>query len=689
MPFYNSLRSLLTGSLLLLTAGLSAQVPAADVNIFLGTSGDYGQLSPAASAPFSYLSIGPQTDPHIHAGYEHLAKKFKGFTHNRFEGVGCKGSGGILFVKPFTGADPHNFELLKTGDTGSAGYYAVNFSNGIRAAMSVAGYEGLEQYSFPEGTAEKKLFIDFGYAFNGAFIEESHTVAGNRINGQIRARTTCGAGAYTVYFVMEFGGRTSFSPGSSAHELIASQPGAGVLEVRTAFSSNSIAEAAGRLGSRPLEMVRKAAAAAWSDELSRITVKGDPAREKLFYSMLYRSLQSPYVVSGKNGSYRAIDGSIQRSEQDVYHGWSIWDNYKTQLPLLSLAFSNRYQAIAQSVANLYRYGKKDYATQTEPANSVRTEHAMVVLLDALNKGYRLNLDGLADSLIAEAKRIDTKTPDKRLEAAIDYWALGGIFKHMKRDQDAERYRQMAASMWRTTWNQDFKDLTKNDVDRLPARNMYQGTVWQYRWLVPYDLKGLISAAGGAQEFISQLDTFFGKNYYTHTNEPDIQAPVFYNAAGQPWKSQKLMRSIALDTITENYFNSNERDIGAYIGRVFKNQPEALLRTMDDDGGAMSSWFVLAAVGMYPAVVGHDVYYLNVPAFPSVRLRLQGNKSLYIVVKNYSDSNPYIQRVVLNGKDLKRTWLTHAEIMQGGTLEITANPKPQPYGSENLWVSAGN
>ncbi|PST84283.1 alpha-mannosidase [Pedobacter yulinensis] len=662
------------------------QSPAAAVNVFLGTSGDHGQLSPAASAPFSYLSIGPQTDPHIHAGYEHLARKFTGFTHNRFEGVGCKGSGGILFVKPFTGNDARGFELFKISDTGTAGYYAVNFRNGMRAAMTVAAYEGMETYTYPKQTTEKKLLIDFSHAFNGAFIAEEHRVTGNKISGWIKARTTCGAGAYKVFFVMAFPDATTFRPGATAHELIATEKGNGTLALRVAFSSNSQAEAGSRLSRRPFETIRSAAAASWSAELGRITVTGEPARQKLFYSMLYRALQSPYLVSGKDGSYQAIDGTEQSSAQGAYHGWSIWDNYKTQLPLLSLAFSNRYQAIAQSVANLYRHGKKDYATQTEPANSVRTEHALVVLLDALNKGYKLELDGLADSLRAEVARIDTKTPDKQLEAAIDYWALAGIFSHLKQDAEAAKYLEMARSQWTQTWNQEFRDLSKKDVDRLPARNMYQGTVWQYRWLVPYDLKGLMAAAGGESAFISQLDTFFGENYYTHTNEPDIQVPVYYNATRQTWKSQKLMRTIALDTIIENYFNSNERDIGAYIGRVFKNEPQALLRTMDDDGGAMSSWFVLAALGIYPANVGQPIYYLNVPAFPAITLSLQGKNSLKIKVSNFAGNNHYIARVRLNGKDIGRTWLSHAEIMAGGTLEITAHAQPQQYGTDQLWLS---
>ena len=74
--------------------------PVERVNVFLGTSADHGQLSPAASSPFNMMSIGPQTNPHIHTGYDHYAKEFDGFTHTRIEGVGCTGSGGNILIKP-------------------------------------------------------------------------------------------------------------------------------------------------------------------------------------------------------------------------------------------------------------------------------------------------------------------------------------------------------------------------------------------------------------------------------------------------------------------------------------------------------------------------------------------------------------------------------------------------------------
>ena len=125
-----------------------ATSPVDKVNVFLGSSGDHGQMSPSASSPFNMMSIGPQTYPHIHSGYEHLAKEFRGFTHSRIEGVGCMGSGGNLLIKPILDGDTETL-LLKKQESASPGIYKVAFENGIQAEMSVKQNFGIHHYEFP------------------------------------------------------------------------------------------------------------------------------------------------------------------------------------------------------------------------------------------------------------------------------------------------------------------------------------------------------------------------------------------------------------------------------------------------------------------------------------------------------------------------------------------------------------
>ncbi|MGI4863765.1 MAG: glycoside hydrolase domain-containing protein [Janthinobacterium lividum] len=666
-----------------------AQTPAEQVNVFLGSSGDHGQLSPAASYPFSMLSLGPQTYPNLHTGYEHLARTFRGFTHTRFEGAGCQGAGGNLLVKPFLGADPAQTELLKKTEHATPGYYGVTFANGIGAELTVAQRFGLHRYYFPAGAA-RGLLLDLSFSFANGFRGEEHTPAGPALSGWLEAGTTCGAGAYRLYYYLEISEPVQWEP-AGAHQLLARLPGTGAaeVEVRVAFSSVSVAAARatvqGQAG-HSFAQVRQASAQAWNQLLGRVRVQGEPARERLFYSLLYRTLQSPYVVSEPDGSYRAIDNSLQRTTRPIYNGWAVWDNYHTQLPLLSLVYPTEFQDIATSLTNLYRFGKKNFATPHEPSPTVRTEHAGVVLLDAYRKGYAVDLAGIRDSLIAEAQRLDYTHPDKALESSYDAWALSEVLGILK-DKPLSAQYQAKALDYKTYWRKDFQDMTQPDVDRLPARGLYQGTIWQYRWNAPFDIRGLQELMGGEESFRQQLDAFFAGDYYNHANETDLQAPTLYNATQQPWKSQALMHQLAADTVVQHYFNDNSRGIDPYIGRIYQNQPQAYLRTMDDDAGAMSAWYVLAASGLMPACVGEPVYYLNLPLFQQVTLQVAAKKPLVIQVENYGPDRRYIQSARLNGRPLLRNWLTHQELALGGTLVFEASDTPNTaWGTQQRWVA---
>ncbi|RZL37989.1 MAG: alpha-mannosidase, partial [Pedobacter sp.] len=343
------------------------------VNVFLGSSGDHGQMSPAASYPFSMLSIGPQTYPKTHTGYEYLAKKFEGFTHNRFEGVGCQGSGGNIFVKPFLGDDPKETELIKSSEKAVPGYYEVGFENKIKASFSVLGNAGKHVYQFPKG--EKGIYLDLGYAFNGAFVAEEHVINQNSISGWIESKTTCGVGKYRIYYHLIVTGNVKWTE-ISDHKLIAKlNEESTFAEINVALSSVSMQAAELAINNKTFAEIKSQSSADWNANLSKIELKGDLKDAKLFYSLLYRTMQSPYVISDQDGQYRNTKGELKKDKQIRYNGWAIWDNYRTQLPLLSIIMPDRYAGMVTSIADLYNSGKKDYAGQKEPSNTVRSEHA--------------------------------------------------------------------------------------------------------------------------------------------------------------------------------------------------------------------------------------------------------------------------------------------------------------------------
>ena len=654
------------------------------VNVFLGSSGDHGQMSPAASYPFSMLSIGPQTYPKTHTGYEYLAKKFEGFTHNRFEGVGCQGSGGNILIKPFLGDDPAKTELLKVTEKASPGYYAVGFENKISVELSVLGNAGKHIYQFPKG--KKGYYLDLSYAFNNAFVDEQHQVNGNTISGWITSKTTCSVGKYKIYYSLSVPIGSSWKDNGN-HQLILMLPeDAAIAEINVALSSVSAEAAALAINAKSFDQFKLQSAMDWNRNLKKIEVKGNLEDAKLFYSLLYRTMQSPYVISSPDGQYRDTKGELKKDKQVHYNGWAIWDNYRTQLPLLSIINQNEYAGMVSSIAELYQSGKKDYAGQNEPSNTVRSEHAIVVLLDAYRKGYPVDFKKIADSLVKEVNGLDYKSPDKALETSYDHWALSEIFTILKNKKQADFYKDRALE-YRKFWNKDFKDLSKSDVDRMQARGLYQGTIWQYRWFVPYDFKGLVALDGGEEAYLAHLDEFFAKDLYNHANEPDLQVPLMYNFTRSGYKSQYWMRQLAADTVIQNYFNDNSRGIGSYIGKIYKNEPQAYLRTMDDDAGAMSAWYIFTASGFSPACVGWPVYYLNVPLFPSLTYHLPKGKTFRIETENFDPKNKYIQAVFLNGKPFKRNYITQEEINTGGILKIVAAADPVKISDTENWISS--
>lgn len=656
------------------------------VNVFLGTSGDHGQMSPSASSPFNMMSMGPQTTPHIHTGYEYYAKEFLGFTSTRIEGVGCVGSGGNILISPYL-LEGDKTKLLKEKERANPGFYSVAFKNGIKAEMSVKHNFGIQRYHFPE--TESGLKIDLSFAFDDRFVAEENHIKNNTLTGWIDTKTTCSKGVYRIYYALEIENMKSLIT-TEDHIFLAKRKNLNMpMQIRLGFSSLSTSYAKEKIETITLSELKKETEAEWQNLLSTINISGEEDRTALFYSLLYRGLHAPYLISEKDKTYAAIDGSIQKENHNMYNGWAIWDNYREQLPMLSLLYPTKFTDISKSIANLYKYGKNDWATQHEPSPTVRTEHASVVLLDAYKKGYQLDLKSIKDSLIAENKRLNYKSPDKALESSYDNWAISGLMKAIGDMELSNRYKAKALE-YKTYWKKDFADLSKKDIDVMQARGLYQGTILQYRWFVPFDVKGLKELIGREDTYINQLDNFFNTNSYNHANQPDLQVPGMYNASKTPWKSQKLYRNIMLDTVVQNYFNNNSKGVDPFIGKIYNNKPKAYLRTMDDDSGTMSSWFVLRSLGFSPANVGDPIYYLTAPIFKSVKIKFPNNKTLNINVINYHKDHFYIKSVTLNGKEIERNWLTHQEITDGGDLQIYTSLEPNlKWGTKNQWISTFN
>ncbi|WP_200976523.1 glycoside hydrolase domain-containing protein [Echinicola sp. 20G] len=654
------------------------------VDVFLGTSGDHGQMSPAASYPFSLMSIAPKTYPYTHTGYEKYAKTVEGFTHNRIEGVGCKGAGSNLLLKPYLGSQAEKDTLTKIAESASPGYYSIAFSNGISNRITVNENEGLHHISFPQGV-EKGLYIDLTHTIANRFLDAQYEFKDGAVLGWVHGKTTCHRGAYKLYFAVKSEEVSNWEFIDEYHFKASFSKDLKEMGLRVAWSSVSSEEALLNITEGSFDQLKNKTEEEWRSRLSSISVEGDRQDKRMFFSLLYRTFQAPFKVSEEGGLTRNNQGEEVRLEHDNYNGWAVWDNYRTQLPLLSILAPTNYQHIVSSLAWLYKFGKVSWATQNESSLTVRTEHTGVVLLDAARKGYELDINEILDSMRLESVNLPFNSPDQKLETCYDYWALSELLCMTDNLEEANFYREKARS-YRKVWKDEFEDIRRNDVDRMQARGLYQGTIWQYRWFVPFDLNGLKEMIGGDDKLVEQLDTFFESHYYNHANQPDLQVPFIYQATGAPFKGQRLVRHLLQDTVIHHYTTGNERGTGSTVMPIYRLQPQAYLPSMDDDAGTMSSWYVFGASGFFPVNVGSPYYYLHLPMFKKVRIKVEGNEFFELSVKNFDTERRYIASATLNGKKLERNWISHKEIMEGGKLEFVASKKPTEWGKEGLWVS---
>jgi putative alpha-1,2-mannosidase len=234
------------------------------------------------------------------------------------------------------------------------------------------------------------------------------------------------------------------------------------------------------------------------------------------------------------------------------------------------------------------------------------------------------------------------------------------------------------------WNPTTKFFGAKDKDGnwLPDKDpkvvdddyLYEGTMWQYRWTVPYDLPGQTVLIGGRERSAELLKALFDDSLFTIANEPDINYPYLFDYLGQPWLTQFYVHRILLDPMT-NIYGSHDYYSTPVVQKAFRATPDGLLPEMDDDGGTMSAWFVLSSAGIYPLTIGEPFYFLTAPIFQHVVFRLSNGKTFEIDVDGNPARNCYIQSATLNGRKMTRAWLREKEIRAGGKLSITVGQVP--------------
>ncbi|MFD5625368.1 GH92 family glycosyl hydrolase [Streptomyces sp. NPDC127072] len=488
-------------------------------------------------------------------------------------------------------------------------------------------------------------------------------------------------------------------------------------------------------GGRSFDAVRGAARRAWEDRLDDVRVKGgDDTLRRTFYSSLYRSFLAPNIGSDADGRYTGWDQRIHRAEGFTYYqNWSLWDTYRTQSQLLSLLAPREARDMAISVIRIdeesgwlpkWGYGTVETNIMTgDPVTPFLTNAYQQGLL----KGYeerayralRKNADGVppADSsavgreanreYLADgyapyiAGRPHAKPGDSdydhgasaTLEYALSDAMLGEMARDLGHDADAARYAARAQN-YREIYDgstgffraRDASGAFTGPADPALSEGFHEGTSWQYQWLVPQDLPGMVDLIGGRQAANDRLDSFFAyeqllqdpaktarevwvngpyeyynADKYNPQNEPDLIAPYTYLSTGQPWKTTDVVHAALT---------------------LFTDAPTGM--TGNDDLGTMSAWNVLSSIGIFPVQPGFDTWGLSTPVFERVDLTLDRRYyprgALTVTAPGTSGTDRYIQSARVDGSSYGRTYLTTDALRGLSSLSFTVGSEPSGWGT---------
>lgn len=690
---------------------------------------------PGPAAPFGMMQFSPDTEG-SYAGYQYHSERIRGFSLDHAS-VGCTAFGDvpILPVAGEIGAKPweRTERFSHDGEKAEPGYYAVTLGDAkVRAELAATTRTGLARFTFPEGEQAAQVLVKGGASLAGnkraaLRIEGDRTVTGSATTGNF-----CGKGnEYTVHYALTFdrpftahGTWDGSSVSEGADAVDAPKAGAyltfgGARTVRAKVSMSYVSVAgakanmAAEAGGWDLAALREKTRAEWSEALGRIRVAGREEGElRTFYTALYHALMHPNTFNDADGRYPGFDDKVRTLPEGrtQYANFSDWDTYRSLAPLQAMLWPERASDMAQSlvndavqggwwprwplandytgqmtgdnsvplIANLYAFGARDFdlptalkylvkgATSVDERPGAYQERPGV--RSYVERGYMPNNDASR----GDHQRVGGSVT---LEWAIDDFAIAQLAEAAGQKETARTFTRRGQN-WQHLLNPATGYLQPRGQDgRFPDGPPFQppppgkfgqdgydeGNAAQYNWLVPQNTAGLIAAMGGREAAADRLDTFFGKlnagpnePYMWAGNEVDFSVPWVYNHLGQPWKTQQRVREIATT--------------------LFSPTPDG--EPGNDDLGAQSSWYVWAALGLYPSTPGTGDLTLHGPLFERAVLDLPGRaRELDIRAPKASAKTPYVHGLRIDGRERERTSLPRGILDRGGRLDFDLGGEP--------------
>jgi predicted alpha-1,2-mannosidase len=435
----------------------------------------------------------------------------------------------------------------------------------------------------------------------------------------------------------------------------------------------------------------------WNHALHRIEIPGAPVKKKeLFYSEMYHTLLFPRKFSEYGRYYSAFDDTVHKGIS--YNDYSLWDIYRAEEPLLIFTQPDRINGMVAALVQDYEQGGW-MPKWPNPAytNIMIGTHADSFIADAFIKGFR----GYNVQKAYAAMRKDAFTPprgdihkawgdrdpwtgyearggltyykklgyvpvnktnesvSRTLEFAYDDFCVAQVAKALRKTSDYKKLMARSKN-YRNVYNDSTGFMAPRLSNRKwasdPNRGFTEGSKWNYLFAVQQDVPGLIKLMGGAKNFDAKLDSAFVDHRIRYDNEPANHYAYLYDYGGQPWKTQQKVRELVSDN--------------------FHDRPDGL--TGNDDCGQMSAWYIFGVMGFYPVNPGSTFFAIGAPQLPKIVMHLGPKGKTHpftIIAKNLSSKNKYIQKATLDGKPLKKPFITYQEIMNGKRLVFTMGSKP--------------
>jgi predicted alpha-1,2-mannosidase len=610
-----------------------------------------GATFPGVLAPYGMVQVTPD-------GYDYTDKMISSFSFlDHHSGWSSKGNFQLMVS---TGAPDSATALTGSGfnhanEKTTPFYYSVLLDDyHVKAEYTATSRVGYMRFTFPESSSSK-------ISLSG--ISDTRVIDSVTIAGRSRG----------YYYVAKFSKpfRSCRIAANGRVALNYSTTNGACIDVKIAFSTASGEGAVRNLQAEAPEWnfpeLTQSNRKVWNDKLGQIEVKGGTENQKsVFYTALYHSFFMPSIQS---------DAGAAKSS---YTGMYPWDTYRSKHPLFTIIDPVRQGEMISS--ELDEYDRTGWL----PTGNMMGNHNIGIITDCYVKGIR-NFDA---GKAMEAMRKSVLVPPYARREMADFNSNGYVPAEIT--SSVTHTLEFAYNDWALA---EFISVTgnktayKDDYDTLLRRagyyaNLYdpgsgfmkakskdgqwsdagycEGTEWTYSWYAPHDIKGLVNLMGGIKKFTTRLTECFEKGYYVHDNEPPLHYAYLFNYCSEPWQSQKWARKI----VTENYTNTP----GGIPG--------------NDDLGALSSWYVLSAMGFYPVSPGKPVYEIGSPLFDEVIIHLSNGKNFRIKTTNNSAKNIYIQSAFIDANPLNRPWISHDDIINGRTIVFNMGALPNKKWGSN-------